>query len=92
MSVKRYDYIGQGDCEMAEFDNGPYVRYEDYAALEADKARLEAELTRLKEFIERRIAEFKKGPLSNYGEGKRDAYNIALREIERTQESQAGGR
>jgi hypothetical protein len=54
--------------------------------------RLEAELTRLKEFIERRIEEFKKGPLSNYGEGKRDAFNIVLREIERAQESQAGGR
>lgn len=38
--VKRYDYIGQGDCEMAEFENGPYVHYEDYQALEAEMNKL----------------------------------------------------
>jgi hypothetical protein len=44
MAVKRYDYIGQGDCEMAPFENGEYVRHADYSALEAECERLREEI------------------------------------------------
>ncbi|EMP0378721.1 hypothetical protein [Enterobacter roggenkampii] len=56
MSVKRYDLVGDmdGNCNLNEArmehsDDGSYVSYEDYAALEARCAALAAENAGLKE-------------------------------------------
>lgn len=55
MSVKRYDLVGDmdGNCNLNEArmehsDDGSYVSYEDYAALEAKCAALAAEVYDLK--------------------------------------------
>lgn len=40
MSVKRFDCIGQGDCSVEEFADGPFVRYEDYQKLESALERI----------------------------------------------------
>lgn len=32
--TRRFDMIGQGDCEMSMGDRGEYVEYETYAELE----------------------------------------------------------
>lgn len=55
MSVKRYDLVGDmdGNCNLNEArmehsDDGSYVSYEDYAALEARCAALAAEVYDLK--------------------------------------------
>nr|WP_205732744.1 hypothetical protein [Enterobacter roggenkampii] len=57
MSVKRYDLVGDmdGNCNLNEArmehsDDGSYVSYEDYAALEARCAALAAEMAWLKKF------------------------------------------
>ncbi|HHP2695215.1 TPA: hypothetical protein ACR8TU_000506 [Enterobacter hormaechei] len=58
MSVKRYDLVGDmdGNCNLNEArmehsDDGSYVSYEDYAALEARCAALAAENAEMKEEI-----------------------------------------
>lgn len=46
--VKRYDYVG-GSYPMGERDNGEYVDYDDYAALEAKASELNEELESLRD-------------------------------------------